>query len=52
VLGLVGFLEDVFFLFAVVEFAGGGIESDGNLFTGLVACGGDGFQNALDGFDV
>ena len=51
-LGLVGFFEDVFFLVAIVELAGSGVESDADLFAGLVSGGGDGFQDALDGFDV
>ena len=50
--GLIGFFEDVFFLFAIVKFAGGGIDGDGNLFAWLVASGGDGFEDALHGFDV
>ena len=47
-LGLVGFLEDVFLAGAIVELARRGIERDGNLLAGLVAGGGDGFENALE----
>ena len=50
--GLVGFLEDVFLAGGVVELAGGGIERDGDLLAGLVAGGGDGFENAIDGLFV
>src|SRR5271169_767711 len=50
--GFVGFFEDVFFCGAIVEFAGGGIEGDSDLFAGLVAGRGDGFQNTLESFFV
>src|SRR5208337_1965138 len=36
----------------VVELAGRGIESDGHLFAGFVAGGGDGLENDLNGFLV
>ncbi len=54
--GLVRFLEDVFLAGLVVELAGGGIERDGDLLAGLVAGGGDGFEDAFErlfvGFQV
>src|SRR5271156_372928 len=50
--GFIRFFEDVFFGGAVVEFAGGGIERDGDLFAGFVAGGGDGFQDALESFFI
>ena len=50
--GFVGFLEDVFFGGAVVELAGRRVEGDGDLFAGLVAGGGDGFEDAFERFFV
>ena len=50
--GLVGLLEDVFAARLVVEFAGRGIERDGDVLAGLVACRRDGFENDLDGLFV
>src|SRR5262249_31061291 len=52
VLALVRLLEDVLAAGFVVELAGGGIEGDGNLFAGLVASSGNGFENDLNGFFV
>ena len=46
------FLKTYFFLRAVVELAGGGIERDGDLLAGLVARLGDGFEHDFDGLGV
>ena len=51
-LALVALLEDVLFLFLVVELARRRIECDGDLLAGLVAGQLDGFENQLDGFAV
>jgi len=50
VFGLVRFLENIFALGLIVELAGSRVESNRNLFTGLVACAGNGFENNLNGF--
>ena len=49
--GFVGLFENVFLL-ALVELAGGGVERDGDLFAGLVAGGGDGFEHPFESFFV
>ena len=46
------FLKTYFLDGAIVELARGGIDGDGNLLAGLVAGGGDGFEDALEGFFV
>ncbi len=46
------FLKTYFFAGCVVELAGGGIERDRDLLAGLVAGGGDGFENAFERFFV
>ena len=51
-LAFVGFLEDVFAGFFVVELAGGGVEGDGDLFAGSVAGELDGFEDEFEGFVV
>src|SRR5271154_5745092 len=45
--GLIRFLEDVFPAGSVVEFARGGVEGDADLLAGLVARGGDRFENTI-----
>ena len=51
-LALVGFLEDVLAGFFVVELAGGGVEGDGDVCSGVVAGELDRFEDEVEGFFV